>query len=246
MGNDFNPGEENRRAPIPGERLRCGCHGRSAGRGGAGPGQSARIDQQPDRGGSATQPAGFAGTLQMRGSTMKTFTIAAAAAILTMTASTALATGNNNGPVCVGRDACTTVNETTHNHGGKGGNASASAKQGQAQGQIQGQQQGQEQGQFQTQANRQNNEQTVNIENPWFTAGVTGVISSMVNDRCGRVAFGVPFSAYTCNVLMEAEGIQAMLTPVRGEKVAAQTALLHAARMDRTIRETLRAAGMIE
>lgn len=150
----------------------------------------------------------------------------------------------------------------TYNHGGDA-NASASASAGAIAGanaqsnqkQRQKQTQGQSQSTSVDSTNRNvnrnsiNNSDTTVIEGddiPAITGSVTAVLGSMVNDRCGRVALGVPFSAYTCNVLMEAEAMQDMLTPIRGEVVAAQTALLHAARLDRTIRETLLAAGIVK
>jgi len=137
-----------------------------------------------------------------------------------------------------------------YNRGGKGGDASASAKQAQAQGQAQQQSQGQSQGQSQssknTNLNLQGNSQSVNIENPAFTWGVFGQLSSMANDRCGRVAVAIPYSAHTCNIIMEAENIAAMLEPVYGKAFAAQQALRHVADNDTTMRITLRRAGVIE
>jgi len=178
--------------------------------------------------------------------TMKLTTIAAIVA-LTVTAVPVFAGNNSNGPVCVGRDACTT-NNTTNNRGGRGGDASASAKQGQVQGQVQGQQQsqGQRQSSENTNVNLQGNSQSVNIETPSFTYGVFGQISSMANDRCGRVVIGIPYSAHTCNIIMEAENIAAMLEPVYGKAFAAQQALRHVADNDTTMRITLRRAGVIE
>ena len=94
--------------------------------------------------------------------------------------------------------------------------------------------------------NLQGNSQSVNIENPAFTWGVFGQISSMANDRCGRVAVAVPYSAHTCNIIMEAENLAAMLEPVYGKAFAAQQALRHVADNDTTMRTTLRRAGVIE
>src|SRR6056297_2269131 len=177
---------------------------------------------------------------------MRTITIAAVAALtVACTPAHAFWGGGNDGSTINNPSA----NATAHGgKGGKGGNASAKQSQGQSQGQSQKQAQGQAQGQSQSSSNvnLQGNSQSVNIENPAFTWGVFGQISSMANDRCGRVAFGVPFSAHTCNIIMEAENLAAMLEPVYGKAFAAQQALRHVADNDRTMRTTLRRAGVIE
>jgi len=133
-----------------------------------------------------------------------------------------------------------------YNRGGKGGDASAYANQSQGQKQVQGQAQGQSQSSKNTNLNLQGNSQSVNIENPAFTWGVFGQISSMANDRCGRVAVAIPYSAHTCNIIMEAENLAAMLEPVYGKAFAAQQALRHVADNDTTMRTTLRRAGVID
>lgn len=152
---------------------------------------------------------------------MKTLMVVAA---LTLTAAAAHATNNNNGPVCVGRDACTT---TTVNN--KGGNASARQSQGQ----------GQLQGQHQSQANSQST--SVNIDNPWATLGV--VLGSSNNSPCGRTFFGIPASGHNCTVRMEAQAIYQSLAPMYGKKAAARGAVHHLCANDRTMRSTLVAIG---
>lgn len=105
------------------------------------------------------------------------------------------------------------------------------------------------QGQDQSQSQSVNNSDSVVVEGddiPSFTGNVTVFLGSLANDKCGRVAVGVPYSAYTCNVLMEADAMQEKLTPIYGTRKAAQIALLHAARLDRTIRDTLLAAGVVK
>ncbi|MEO1208402.1 MAG: hypothetical protein AAFX78_02570 [Cyanobacteria bacterium J06638_20] len=105
------------------------------------------------------------------------------------------------------------------------------------------------QGQGQDQSQSVNNSDSVVVEGddiPSFTGNVTVFLGSLANDKCGRVAVGVPYSAYTCNVLMEADAMQEKLTPIYGTRKAAQIALLHAARLDRTIRDTLLAAGVVK
>lgn len=120
-----------------------------------------------------------------------------------------------------------------HAFGGKGGNATAKAAQ--AQGQIQGQAQGQHQS------------VTVNeADIPRFTGSAVLAIQSLANDRCGRVALLVPYSAHTCNVIMEAEAIAALVEPVHGSKKAYAAAILHIASHDRTMRNTLVAAGLVK
>lgn len=91
------------------------------------------------------------------------------------------------------------------------------------------------------------NSVTVNeAEIPRFTGSATVVFGSMVNDRCGRVALGVPYSAHTCNIVMEAQEIAAMVAPVYGEKKAYMAGIRHLAENDKTMRNTLVRAGLVE
>jgi hypothetical protein len=138
-----------------------------------------------------------------------------------------------------------------NNNGPKGGDATAI--QGQAQGQIQGQAQGQLQGQSQSSFNKNQNNASVRnsvevneAEIPRFTGSATVVFGSMVNDRCGRVALGVPYSAHTCNIIMEAQELVAMTEPVFGARKAYMIGIRHMAENDKTMRNTLRRAGIIK
>lgn len=110
--------------------------------------------------------------------------------------------------------------------------------------QNQGQAQGQAQGQIQGQA--QSNTNNVRVSNPEFTYGAYLQLSSMANDRCGRVAVGIPYSAHTCNILMEAQHIYEAVTALKGKVHGAAAYLSHIASNDRTIRATLRRQGIID
>lgn len=168
---------------------------------------------------------------------MKRTTVIAAVAALTIASSPAHAFfGGNDG--------------STINHGGSA-EASASQAQGQAQGQAQKQSQGQSQGQSSynknSNVNLQGNSQSVNITSPSFTYGAFVSLSSMANDRCGRVAVGIPFSAYTCNIIMEAETLFQLTLALYGDKnFAAETAIRHVVDNDRTMRTTMRRMGVIK
>ena len=107
---------------------------------------------------------------------------------------------------------------------------------------TQGQAQGQAQGQLQTQISQQN----VDASTPQFTYGAFANISSMANDRCGRVVVGIPFSAHTCNVIMEAETLYEFTQLRYGIAKAEEVAMRHIAENDRTMRTTLRRAGIIK
>lgn len=110
-----------------------------------------------------------------------------------------------------------------------------------------GQAQGQAQGQLQAQGQAQGQAQSVRVSNPEFTYGAFLNLSSSANDRCGRVAVGlVPYSAHTCNIIMEAETLFAMTAPLKGKAYAAAVALSHVASNDTTMRKTLRRMGIIE
>jgi hypothetical protein len=85
----------------------------------------------------------------------------------------------------------------------------------------------------------------VSVDTPKFTFGAFASISSMANDSCGRVAFGIPYSAHTCNVLLEAAALEAVLVPIHGKSKAAQIALSHMVYGDRTMRDTLIRTGVI-
>lgn len=105
----------------------------------------------------------------------------------------------------------------------------------------------QSQGQGQSQS--VNNSDSVVVEGddiPRFTGNVTVFLGSLANDKCGRVALGVPYSAHTCNVLLEGENIYQALLPLYGEAFAAQARVRHLAENDRTMRNTLRRAGVIK
>jgi hypothetical protein len=112
---------------------------------------------------------------------------------------------------------------------------------------INNQQQGQAQvqGQSQEQSQGQSNSNNVRVSTPEFTYGAFVSISSMANDSCGRVALGIPYSAHTCNVLLEAAAMEQMLTPSYGAKKAAQAAIMHVVYNDRTMRETLTRMGIV-
>jgi len=63
----------------------------------------------------------------------------------------------------------------------------------------------------------------------------------------GRVAVGIPFSAYTCNIIMEAETLFELTLALHGSKdFAAETAIRHVVDNDRTMRTTMRRMGVIE
>jgi len=84
-------------------------------------------------------------------------------------------------------------------------------------------------------------------DSPSLTYGAFAQISSMANDRCGRVAIGIPFSAYTCNIIMEAEAVYELTFALRGNKqFAAEAAIRHVVDNDRTMRTTFRRMGVIE
>lgn len=77
-----------------------------------------------------------------------------------------------------------------------------------------------------------------------FTGHFGAIIGSSANDRCGRVAVGVPYSAHTCNIIMEAEALYSATLTFGGPKVAAKAALSHLCANDRTMRKTLVRQGL--
>ena len=133
-----------------------------------------------------------------------------------------------------------------NNNGPKGGNATAVAGAAASAHQLQGQAQGQLQGQSQSayQGNKQST--SVNIDTPRFTYGVQALIGSTNNSPCGRTFFGIPASGDNCTARQEAAAIYNMLVPSVGEAKASRTAALHLCRMDKTMRDTLIAAGICE
>jgi len=90
-----------------------------------------------------------------------------------------------------------------------------------------------------------NNTQIEFADHPQFTYGVFGQIGSSNNSPCGRTFFGIPASGENCTARMEAQAIYNATLPMLGERAASRAATMHLARMDKTMRDTLIAAGVV-
>lgn len=84
--------------------------------------------------------------------------------------------------------------------------------------------------------------QSVTIDYPAVTLGVG--IGSSNNSPCGRTFLGIPMSGHNCTVRMEAEAIYLAMYDAYGSEAASKAAVLHLCRNDKTMRESLVAAGV--
>lgn len=119
--------------------------------------------------------------------------------------------------------------------------------------QSQGQAQGQAQGQGQAQWAHVSTADSVVVQGddiPEITGNVGVNIGSANNAPCGRVTFGVPSSGQGCTDRVEMATLGEWVTRYHSRdpavRAGAAAALMHAARNDRTMRDTLRAIGIIE